>query len=200
MAEGWLVLPLILERLAERELEMQSIIIRQAVRLERRAHRAHVLAVEAKGLEIGEAPVDFTERRLQGSGAAVGRYALGQASLRLQRVAVTHPDLRLLRKVFEHRLINLDRLTVIARTCQQRRLEIAVAGIARLLRQQLIDVRQRLRGSALSIQHHRIVVAGGIEGGSQFQAAFQQRLGVRIAFQAAGHFGEHAQRCHIRGE
>ena len=61
--KGFLVGSGILQRLAEREFEMHAIVVCQILASERRAHGARLLVGEAKGLQVGKAPVGFAESR-----------------------------------------------------------------------------------------------------------------------------------------
>ena len=66
MAEGGCGVALVLQRLAEREMEMKLVLFGQIGRGERRLHRGDVRRVEADGLQVGEAPPDLAEAGLAG--------------------------------------------------------------------------------------------------------------------------------------
>ena len=75
---------------------------------------------------------------------AVGADAVVLPPGGLQRVAVAHPDLRLARVLREDARVDLDRALVFAEPTRDRGLEVAIAGIARLLAEQAVDLGQRL--------------------------------------------------------
>ena len=107
---------------------------------------------------------------------------------------VAHPDLRLLRKLLQHALVDLRRPRVVADVGEHRGLEVAIARIARLAGEKLLDVRQRRGRLALAVEHGRQVVAGGIEARGELEAALEECLRIRIAAQPRRNFGQHAQR------
>ena len=95
-------------------------------------------------------------------------------------MAVTHPDFRLSRIVPEHGLVDLDGLRVVAEICENRRLEVQVSGIAGLLREQRLDVRQGRGGLALPIEYHSVVVAGRGKAWTKFKTALEQGLRIGV--------------------
>src|SRR5712672_941180 len=95
----------VFQRLGERELEMQAVLVAQVVSLQRAPKREDVSVREPEGFEVGETPVGLTQRRLHGDGAAVGSHAVFLAARRFQRMTVAHPDLGLPRKVLEYRFV-----------------------------------------------------------------------------------------------
>src|SRR5579883_1361007 len=163
VAEGAFVRGAILESLAEREMQVQAILARQARPLERARHRLDVTVLEAKGLEVREAPPGLAEGRLQLERPAVRLDALDTASLGLECMPQTHPRERLARRDGEHRAIELDGAGILAEVRENGRLEIAVAEIARIPREQQIHLAQRRLGLRRAIEHHRVIVARGIE-------------------------------------
>ena len=55
----------VVERLAQRELEVEAVIVLQAVALKRLLHRRDVVFGEPNRLEVGQAPPRFAERRVE---------------------------------------------------------------------------------------------------------------------------------------
>ena len=198
--EGLFVGSVVLERFAQRELEMQPILARQIRPLQGGAHGELVGLGEAECLQVGETPISFAQRRLHRYRTPVGADAVFLAPRGLQRVSVTHPDLRLARVLAQHALVDLDRTRVFAHVRQDRRLEVQVAGIARLLGEQPLRLGKRQPRLRLAIEHDGIVVARGIETWGELETSLEQLLGVRIAAQPPRYFGEHAQRRDIRRE
>ena len=105
-----------------------------------------------------------------------------------------HPDLRLLRVLLEHALVDLDRLRVVAEVGEDRGLQEAIGRVARLTREQLLDLAERRRGVALPHQHRGVVVTCHVEARRELEAALEQLLGIRIAAQPCGDLRQHAQR------
>ena len=133
----------VLERLAERELEVQPRVAVEVRALEQRAQRRELRLAKTERLEVRQAPVRLPERRLHGDGAPVRLDGLGGAAGGAQRVPEAHPDLRLLRMLLEHALVDLDRLRVVAEIGEDRGLQEAVGGVARLAREQRLDLAER---------------------------------------------------------
>src|SRR5918994_7664917 len=77
MDEARLGVLAILERLAEREMEMEAVVVAEPFRVQGRPHGVDIGILEADRLEIGQAPPDFAERWPDGDGAAIGGNALG---------------------------------------------------------------------------------------------------------------------------
>lgn len=62
----------ILQRLAEREIEMETMFCVDVRTNELRAHRRDLVVVETEGLEIGETPVRLSEAGIERDAAPVG--------------------------------------------------------------------------------------------------------------------------------
>ena len=176
---------------------MQPILIVQIGARQRAAHGRHVFVRKAKGLEIRQAPIGLAQGRLLRDRAAVGTHRVGVAARRLQRVAVAHPDFRLLRKLFEHGFVDDDCLRVVAEVGEDGGPQAAVARVARILGQEALDLRQGFRRLPQAVQHHGIVDSSGIEVRRQLQAGFEQVLRIGIASQPCRDLGQHAQRGNI---
>ena len=84
-----------MQRLAERELELEPVVFVEIAALQRGLHRGHVVVVEVHGLQIGEAPPGVAERRLQGDRLAIGGETVRLTPDRLQQVAVAQQHSRL---------------------------------------------------------------------------------------------------------
>ena len=91
MSEASLCEDAILERLAEREVKMKAVILADAGRVKRLLHCGNVVVAEADRLQIGKAPPDLAQRRLDRKRSPVGGDAFGLVSNRFQDVAVAHP-------------------------------------------------------------------------------------------------------------
>ena len=135
VGERALVRPLVLERLAEREFEMQTILLGEIGAIERRPHGAGILRRESKGFQVGEAPIGLAESRLHLDGATIRGHALFGSARRLQSVRETHPHLGLLRMVAQHLAVEVDRPPVVAEIREYGRLEAQIAWIAGVLGQ-----------------------------------------------------------------
>ena len=186
------VIGLVLQRLANGELEMLAILVGQPRLRQFGAHGAQVLGRKAEGLQIGQAPPDLATARIQLQAAPIGVNRALLVAGRLQGMAIAHPDARVLGIFVEDRGIQVDGRGIVANPTQHDRLQVAVTGVAGFDRQQGIDFGKRLRGLVGPVQDEGVVLARGMESRGQLQAARQQALGILVAAQADRHFGEHA--------
>ena len=62
----------ILQRLAQREAEMQALVVIQIQSLQLRAHRCDIGLVEAHGLQVGQAPPGTSEAGVDVQRASIG--------------------------------------------------------------------------------------------------------------------------------
>ena len=141
--EGLGVLLRVLERLAQREVEVKAVIVDEVGTRKLRAHRRDVIAAETISLEVGEAPPHFPETRRQFYAAPVGVDALGILARGFQRVPQAHPDARLLRIIREHGFVLRNRFLELADAPEYRRLEIAQARVGGIFGEQTSALRAR---------------------------------------------------------
>jgi hypothetical protein len=199
VAEGGLEGAGVLARLAQRELQVEAVLVGQVRPLQLGFHGRHVGLGEADGLQVGQAPPGLTELRRQRDRAAVGLDRVGLAADGLQSMAVAHPDLGLLRLVLQHPLVEADRLFVLADPAERGGLQVAVAGVARILGQQAVTLGDRGLRLVPPVKHRRIVVPRRGEARGQLHAAGQQLLGVVQPAQARAGLGQHADGGHVSG-
>src|SRR5687768_1434126 len=133
MLERLCIVAAVFECLAERELEMESIIGRELAASELLPHGLRLRGREAKGLEIRETPIRLAEIRRALNALEIGVDALGIVAGGLQRMSEAHPDFRLVGVFLEHASIVLDGCAVFADAAENGGLEIAIAGVAGLL-------------------------------------------------------------------
>ena len=117
-----------------------------------------------------------------------------------QGVAVAEPDLRLVGMFGQDPLIDLDRPVVFPDQAQGGGHQVAVAGVARILRQQALDLGDRLGGLLLAIEDDGVVVPRAGEAGRQFQAAGEEVLGIGVTAQPRAGLGQHPDRPPRRWE
>ncbi len=184
----------VLQRLAERVVQVEAVVVAQVGARHRLAHRPSLGRLEPHRLQVGEAPVGLAEAGRERDGAAIGGDGVGRTAGRLQRVPVAQPDLRLAVPLGQHALVELDGAGVLADQAERRGHQVAVVGIGRVFGQQALDVGQRRLGLVLAMQHDRQVVPRAGEARGQLQAVRQQRLGVAVAADAGGELGQHADR------
>ena len=153
---------------------MKPVVGRQRRARELLAHGLRLRRREAKRLEIREAPVSLAEIRRPFDALEIGVDALGVVAGGLERVPQAHPHLGLVRIVREHASVLLDGRRVLADAPEDRGLEIAIAGIARLVGEQPLHLRERGFRLVLPVQHHGVVVARGRESRREFEATRQQ--------------------------
>jgi len=89
-------------RLAQREMQVQTVVIRQsAARSQGLLHRLDVGGAEADRFQIGEAPPGLAQRRLKLDRATIGAHALCAPPDRLQGMSIAQPDARTPRSLFQ---------------------------------------------------------------------------------------------------
>ena len=187
----------ILQRLAQREIEMEAMLGVEIITKELRAHRRDLVVAEAEGLEIGETPIRLAEAGIERDAAAIGGDGLVLTPGGLQRVAVAHPHPRVVRIFAEDRFVQFDAGVVFAETAQDCSLQRAAAGIARIVGEQGFELGQRRLRLLFAVQHQRVVLARLAEPGRELQATFEQMQRVFAAPDPHRQFGEHADRGDI---
>ena len=187
----------ILQRLGEREVEVKAILFAKPRPPERLAHRGNVASVEPHGLEIRQAPPHLAQRGLDGNRAAIGGDAVVAAAHGLERVAIAHPDPGMAGRLRQHRLVQRQRLIELADFGERRGAQVGVAEVFGLGRHQRVEFGQRLGRAVLAVEHGRQVRARGVERGREFERAAQQVLGIAVAPDPPGEFGQHPDRGDI---
>ena len=180
-----------------REFEVLAMFAREVRFLQLPTHCGEVLLREAERLQIRQAPPHFAEARIEFQALAIGGDGAVLVTGRFQCMAVTHPDLRVPGIFVEDARIDRDRRIVVADPAQHHGLQVAIAGIGRVDGQQGFDFRQGLHRLVAAMQDQRVVLARGVEARCEFQATREQVLGILVAAQARGDFGEHADRGHV---
>src|ERR1700731_963051 len=89
------VVLLILEALAQGEMEVIAIFGLKITARQLRLHQPQVVGAEAEGLEIGETPPRFSEARINRQRAAVGADPIARVTGGLERMTITQPEFRL---------------------------------------------------------------------------------------------------------
>ena len=189
----------VLERLAEREVEVIAVLFADVGPRELPAHDGDVARLEAERLEVGEAPPGLAEVGKKLGAPAVRIDAFVRPAKRLERVAVTHPAFRQRGLLAEKNFIDFDRFLVFADPDQRRRAQCAIARIAGLLRHQQIDLRERLLRFHLPVQDGGVVLPGRGEARCQFQHAREKMLGILVASEPRTGFRQHADRRDVCG-
>src|SRR5262245_4028584 len=108
-----------------------------------RLHRSKIAGIEAESLEIGQTPVRLTGRGIVKEALPVSVDALLLAALRLQQVAVAQPDLGVSRVLIEQLHVDTAGALILANAAQDNGAKVAVAGAARIRRQEALDFRER---------------------------------------------------------
>ena len=192
MMEGGSGLPQILQRLAEREMEMEAILPADRRVRQRGLHRGGICRIELHRLQIGEAPPDLAQPGGRGERAAIGGDAVRLPADRLQQMAVAHPDLRLIGEALQHGFVKRDRLLIGADAAERGRLQILVGlQVDALQRRKRVD---RLGRPVLLVEHGREIGAGRREAGRQLQRAAQQMLRVLQPPDTGGQLRHHPDR------
>ncbi len=103
-----------------------------------------------------------------------------------------------MRRVLGEQLrVDVGRSAVLADAAQEHRLQVAIAGVPGILRQQLVELGEAPRRFVAAVQQEGVVVARGREAGRELQAALEERDRVVAASAARRDLGEHADRRHV---
>ena len=187
----------VLQRFAERELEKAPILIRQIRASELRSDAVKVGGLKLEGLQVRQAPVGLAHRRGEFQSSTVRRHALWLPAGSLQGVSVADPDPGLMRVLGQQARVDSDRLVIFADRAQHCGLEVSMARIARVLRQQPVDLTQRRRRLGLAMQDQRVILPCSREPRGQFQRSGQQHFGVPVSAEAGGNLRKHSDRRHV---
>ena len=112
-------------------------------------------------------------------------------------MAVAHPHPRIIRIFAEDRFVQINAGVVFTETAQDRRLQRAAAGIARIVGEQGFELGQRGLRLLFAVQHQRVVLTCLAESGREFQTAFEQMQRFLATPNPDRQFGEHADRSDI---
>ena len=176
MAEAGLRFAFVLSRFAKREVEVEAILVLQARFAEGRCHRRNIVFVEFDGLEVGEAPPRFAERRLDGDRAAIGGDALRLLTDGLEIMPVACPQPGLARPRVEDLAVEGDRLLMTADAPQRRRLQAGMGEAVRAIMLDAFQLGDRVGVAVLLVQNGGEIGPGGGEPRREFQSAAQQIL------------------------
>ena len=198
VAERRCILARILQRLAQGEIEVVTVLIAEIRARQLALHRGHVRGIEAEGLEVGQAPVGLAVRWIHRDRAPVSldRARLGSGCL--QHVAVARPQPGQAWMPGEDRLVQRDRLVGVADAAEDRGLEVEVARVRRFDRKQGVGLGESLDRPVQPVEHKGMVLARGVEPGREFKAAREQRFGVVVASEPRRDLGQHADRGDVR--
>jgi hypothetical protein len=199
MNEGVGVAGLVLQRLAERELEVNPVVVGHIGARELPAHRLDVRRVEAEGLQVGEAPPRLAVTGCQPDGVAVGRDAVTGASRRLEYITVGDPDARIGWVIREHRVESLDGTIVFAQARKHVGPQVQPRRVLLPGGQQQFELGQRLLVAVDLVEGERPGVPCRGEVRCARQAGLEQRNGVLGAPDPDRDLGEQPQRRGIPG-
>ena len=197
--EGVGVVGAVFQGLAQREIKMETMFVGEVVTRQLRAHRRDLVVAEAEGLEVGQAPVRFAETGIQRNAAAIRGDGLRLASGGFQRMAVAHPHPRVVGVFAQQRVVERDAGGVFAQPTENRGLQGTAAGIAGVVRQQDVELRQRRFRLLIAMQHQRVMLARLTEPRRQFEAALQQMQRLACPPHPHRQLRQHADRGDIGG-
>ena len=198
MGEGRVGIPGVVIGLAEREMEMKARLFGEVRSVERGGHGRDVGGVEPHRLQIGEAPPDLAQSRLQRERAAIGVDAVLLAADGLEHMPIGHPDLRM-RPLGEHGFIDFERLVIFADPAERGGAQIRIRHAAGVGERDLVEKNDRLGRPCLLVEHHREVRFGDEEVGREFDRAAQQILRILVTADPPRQLGEHPHRGDVEG-
>ena len=181
----------ILERLAEREVEVEAVGVGQITGRQRGLHRADIVCGKLHGLQVGKAPPDFAEGRGNRQRLPVGGDPVGLPPDGFQHMAIAHPDLGLARRGLQHLLVKRNRLVEPADPAKGCGLQVGMGDILRFNRPDQIELGNRLRWPVLTVERCCQIGAGRPEIRGQFQRPAQQGLGILVAANPTGKLRQH---------
>ena len=109
-------------------------------------------------------------------------------------MAKAHPDPRLIRGLLQHPFVKADCFVKFTDPAQRGGLQVGVAGVVRLLGQDLPQLLDRFGWAVLAVEHQGQIGPRGGEPGRQLQRAAQQAFGILVAPDPPGNFGQHPDR------
>jgi hypothetical protein len=195
--EAVLSISRIFEGLAQREMEVETIVLAQTLKVERPTHGGNVFICELEDLEIGEAPPHFAEARRKLECMAVGGDCLVGLADGLEHVAVAHPDRRALGLLVEDFAVKPRRFLITADSSKGRGAQAQCRRVLRIVDQQVVQHFERFRRPMLAVQNGRKIGPSRIESGGEFERPTQQILGIGEASDTGSNFGQHSNRRHV---
>ena len=191
------ILRRVLGRLAQGKLEVQAVFVGQVASFQLAAHFSHFPGVEAKGLEVGHAPVRFAEFRVERDTASIGLNCPVLVAGSLQGVAEAEPKLGIAWQPFEQLFVEGDRSFVLADAAQAGGLQDSTTGMVGFPCQQQVELCDGFRGPVVPLQNEGVVLPRLPETGSKFDASFEQVRRVVVATQLDGDLRQHADGGHV---
>src|SRR4029079_428198 len=152
----WLVAAAeIVERLAQGEFDMKTIIVLDLITPEDLFHRVNVTVRKLEGLEVREAPPNLPQSRVNVGGLSVGRNRLVLPADRFEHVGVGHERPRPIGCLADYLLVKLKRLIEVTEPGEGGCVKAQVAGTIGLRRDDFIEQRKRFGSASQSAQDHR---------------------------------------------
>ena len=193
------VIGLVLQRLAEREADLDTALDRQVGGGEQRPHRLDLGVLEAEGFEVGQRPIGLADLGEALDDRAIGRDRILAAPGGAQGMGIGEPRPRRLGDIAQHDLVFGRGAFVVADPGISHRLEAVMVGIGRLERDQAVGMGEGVVAPVQHQHHRHDGVAGGDEVGGDLEAAREQLLGFLMAVEAQQRLGEHRHRGDVVG-
>ncbi len=199
MAKRLVVALEVLQRLAERIVQVQPVLVVEVGRRQRAQHGRDLLGAEVEGLEVGQAPPRLAQRRGQRDAAQIGLHAVGLPPHRLQHMAQAQPQARLVGMALQQALIGGGAALIVPDRGQDGGVEAEMGGVVGLDLEQALDLDQGLGRLVVPVQHPGIGAPRRDEAGRQLQATLQHGLGLAVAAEPGAHLGQHPQGRDVGG-
>ena len=147
--------------------------------------------------EVGQTPVGFAVARLTLNTLSIGVDALGGLPCRLQHMAVTRPDLGILRVFTEQAGIQFYRPVIVSGSAQNDRAQVAIARVFGIGSEGFFDFDQRVVRVISPMQDHGQVITRRGESRGKLEASQQQIFRIFILAATHGDFRQHPDRGHV---
>ena len=199
MGERRVMIAAFFHRLAQRKMQMILVFCTKAGRCQSRLHRGNIFIREAGCFQIGKAPPNFAQGRLDRKRAAIGCNALVLMANGFEHMAIAHPQFGVVGKPCGQFLIKRNCLFIAADTAKCRGLQILLDGVVTPLGQHGVEMLKRFGKAILFIQYRRQIGPRGTKIGRQLERPTQQSFAILQPANARGQLGHHANGRHIGG-
>ena len=112
-------------------------------------------------------------------------------------MAITHPDARLARGLFEHLLVQHQGILELTDPAERGGLEVGSSLVVGLIGGDFVELSQRLFGAVLAVKHQREIGPRGGERGRQVERAAQQVFAILVAPDPPGKLGKQPDRRNV---
>jgi hypothetical protein len=177
---------------------MEAVFVADAA-IQRRLHRGDVIGGEFDGFQVGEAPPDFAQSRLNVERAAIGGDPVCLPPHGFQHMAIRHPDFGLFGDLLQNLFVQRNCFVEPTDTAQSGGLQIGAADVFGIVSEDKVEFGNCFGGFVLAIEAGGEIGARRAEIGGELKRAAQEIFGVLIPSDASREFGHHADGGNVKG-